>query len=116
LERREKKIQRESAASENALTARQKLGVAISKLTQKDWDTKVTQARPTELVRFLDQAFGRPQDAEPDEPQDDALTALTREQRAVVMQALEQGDDPSDELAVMSATQKGQTPIDPSTP
>jgi hypothetical protein len=53
----------------------------------------VKKAKPTELVRFADQAFGRPQDAEPDSPIDPELAALTREQRALLREWLMQQAD-----------------------
>ena len=82
--RRAKKEQREEAATENALTARQRLGVSLSKLTQAQWDEKVKAAKATELVRFLDQAFGRPSEAEDDAPKDEGLAQLTKDQRATL--------------------------------
>jgi len=38
-------------------------------------------------------AFGKPQEAEEDTPEDEALAALTREQRAVVRGCLEQEEE-----------------------
>jgi hypothetical protein len=89
--RREKKQQREEHAEENALTFRQRLGVSLSKLTQRELDQRVRDARPSELVRFADQAFGKPLPAEDDVPEDQGLASLTREQRAVLRQMLEEG-------------------------
>jgi hypothetical protein len=86
--RREKAARRAEDAEHNALTFRQRLGVSLSKLTQRDLDERVRTARSAELVRFADQAFGRPKEAEEDVAQDDILEGLTREQRAVVRQML----------------------------
>jgi hypothetical protein len=58
----------------------------------------VKEARTPELVRLLDQAFGRPQEAEEDRPEDPGLAALTREQRAIVRQWLLDGT-PSGEVS-----------------
>ena len=91
--RRAKAKARAETAEENALTARQRLGVALSKLTQREWDAKVKAAKAHELVRFLDQAFGRPTDAEPDKPEDTGLAALTKDQRAALRAMLTQ-DEP----------------------
>lgn len=100
VEARQAKAQaRKDTAEENALTARQRLGVALSKLTQREWDAKVKAAKAHELVRFLDQAFGRPTDAEPDKPTDEGLSALTKDQRATLRAMLESEEDPPQEAA-----------------
>jgi hypothetical protein len=71
----------------------QRLGVSLSKLSQKELDQRVKDARPTELVRFADQAFGKPIEAEEDTATDDLLAGLTREQRAVMRSWLEDTED-----------------------
>lgn len=91
--RRAKAEARTEAAEQNALTFRQRLGVSLSKLTQTDLDARVKQARPSELVRFADQAFGKPTEAEADTPKDEGLAALTREQRATLRAMLLEGDE-----------------------
>ncbi len=91
--RREKAERRAEDAESNALTFRQRLGVSLSKLSQGDLDKRVKDARPAELVRFADQAFGKPREAEEDVAEDDLLAGLTREQRAVVREWAAQGDD-----------------------
>jgi hypothetical protein len=50
------------------------------------------------LARLADQAFGKPEPAEEDKPEDNWLAALTREQRAVVRSWIESMED--DELIV----------------
>lgn len=100
--RKEKQQARTDRAEENALTFRQRLGVSLSKLTQSELDKRVKEARPTELVRFADQAFGKPMPAEGDEPKDAELAELSREQRASLRAFLE-GDEPS-------ASDAGDTP------
>ena len=92
-ERREKKIQREKGAADNALTFRQRLGVSLSKLSQEQLDRRVLDARPTALVRFADQVSGRPEPAEEDEPEDNWLATLTREQRAIVRSWIDSQED-----------------------
>jgi hypothetical protein len=91
--RREKKIKREETAAENALTVRQKVGVALSRLTQREWDAVVKGATVAQRVALMNQAFGTPTQAEEDKPQDEGLAALTREQRAVLMEALDKAED-----------------------
>jgi hypothetical protein len=39
---------------------------------------------------LADQAFGKPQEAEEDKPEDDILAGLTREQRAVIRSFIEE--------------------------
>jgi hypothetical protein len=78
--RREKKRKREKAAEAAALTSRQKAGIALASRTQKDWDDLVMALwhgalagktpAVNALVRLLDQAYGRPTEAEPDAPSD----------------------------------------------
>lgn len=97
--RRENAARRADRAEENALTFRQRLGVSLSKLTQAQLDQRVKDAKPSELVRFADQAFGRPVQAEDDTPKDAGLAELTREQRATLRAMLlseegaQQGED-----------------------
>jgi hypothetical protein len=95
---REKAAKRAEQAEQNALTFRQRLGVSLSKLTQEDLDALVRGAARSgqahnALSRLADQAFGKPQEAEEDAPQDDMLACLTREQRAVMQSWLEENQD-----------------------
>jgi hypothetical protein len=98
--RKAKAEEREQEATENALTFRQRLGVSLSKLSQKELDSVVktlaqsnTPAAINTLAKLADQSFGRPQEAEPDEPLDPVYAGLTREQRAVLRDALQREDD-----------------------
>lgn len=93
--RREKAAARAEAAEQDALTFRQRLGVSLSKLSQNELDQRVKDARPSELVRFADQAFGKPLEAEEDKPEDDLLAVLTREQRAVIRSWVEEMENES---------------------
>src|SRR6188508_1349978 len=98
--RREKKMQRDLRAQENALTVRQKIGVALSKLTQAELDEMVSRlahrGNANALARLADQAFGKPLPVEEEIPEDEDLSALTREQRAVLRQMLEDGLEPTE--------------------
>jgi hypothetical protein len=93
--RREKKLQREQRAEENALTFRQRLGVSLSKLSQPELDQVVSglarRGNANALARLADQAFGKPLPAEEDVPGDEGLASLSREERAVLRQMLEEG-------------------------
>jgi DNA-binding NarL/FixJ family response regulator len=96
--RRAKKAEREELTQESALTFRQRVGVSLSKLTQRELDTAVkslaNSGRANDvgaLARLADQAFGRPLPAEEDVPGDEGLASLTREERAVLRQMLEEG-------------------------
>jgi hypothetical protein len=95
--RREKKILREKGASENALTFRQRLGVSLSRLSQGELDQVVSalahRGNANALARLADQAFGKPEPAEEDKPEDNWLAALTREQRAVVRSWIDNMED-----------------------
>jgi hypothetical protein len=57
----------------------------------------VKEAKPAELVRFADQAFGRPTEADAEKPADPGIAAMTRDQRAALREAIsidaEYGDD-----------------------
>lgn len=109
--RREKKLQREERAQENALTFRQRLGVSLSKLGQREPDQVVAKlaqrGNAAALARLADQAFGRPTEAEQDARSDAGLAALTRDERAQLRAILE-GPDPSSELVQQEGAQ--QTP------
>jgi hypothetical protein len=95
--RRAKKMQRERDASDNALTVRQRIGVALSRLTQEELDTMVRglaqRGNAHALARLADQAFGPPQPAEEDRPSDASLADLTREQRAALWAWLDELDE-----------------------
>jgi hypothetical protein len=87
--------ERRAEAADNALTFRQRLGVALSRLSQRDLDAVIQglakSGKPQDintLARLADQAFGKPQDAEEDSPIDPELAALTREQRALLREWL----------------------------
>ena len=100
--RRAKRAAREQTAEANALTFRQRLGVSLSRLTQEELDEVVAglahRGNAAALARLADQAFGRPTEAEADQPTDPGLEGLTREQRGVLLSALE-GFDPAQELS-----------------
>lgn len=93
--RREKRLQREASAQDKAPTFRQRLGVSLSKLSQPELDQVVSglahRGNANALARLADQAFGRPLPAEEDAPGDEELASLTREERAVLRQMLEEG-------------------------
>ena len=93
--RREKKLQREQRAQENALTFRQRLGLSLSKLSQAELDQVVSglahRGNANALARLADQAFGTPLPAEEDVPGDEGLASLTREERAALRQMLKEG-------------------------
>jgi len=93
-------MQREERAQENALTFRQRLGVSLSKLSQAELDQVVSglahRGNASALARLADQAFGKPLPAEEEIPEDEDLSALTREQRAVLRQMLEDGLEPTE--------------------
>jgi hypothetical protein len=76
------------------LTVRQRLGVALqAELSIADWRGVIGAARAAgnvnALARLADQAFGRPQDAEPEEPEELGLASLTRGQLVVLMEMLD---------------------------
>ena len=87
------------------MTFRQRLGVSLSKLSQPELDQVVSglahRGNANALARLADQAFGKPLPAEEDKPEDEGLAALTREERAVLRQMLEDGlpDEPAPQLA-----------------
>lgn len=101
--RRERRARREQEADTATLTARQRFGVALSKLTQAQLDavvqkladdaaagdTRAVQA----LARLADQAFGKAQHEEAEEQDDGAdFEKLTRAQRAaLIAHLLEEG-------------------------
>ena len=89
--RRENKLRREQRAHENATTVREKVGVALSKLSQHDWDETVRRATVNQRVALMNQAFGAPQPAEEDVPREGGLASLTREELAALLQMLEEG-------------------------
>ena len=103
--RRAKALARQESAEQNALTFRQRLGVSLSKLSQPELDQVVSglahRGNANALARLADQAFGKPLPAEEDKPEDEGLAALTREERAVLRQMLEDGlpDEPAPQLA-----------------
>jgi hypothetical protein len=54
----------------------------------------LTSGRPSDigsLVRLADQAFGSPQPAEEEEPSDNFLAQLNREERAALLALLDEG-------------------------
>jgi hypothetical protein len=61
------------------------------------------------LARLADQAFGRPQDAEHDEPDDSGLTSLSREQLAVLLEML-------DHATEFTLEENAETPKEPAGP
>ncbi len=87
------------------MTFRQRLGVSLSKLSQPELDQVVSglahRGNANALARLADQAFGRPLPAEEDVPGDEGLASLSREERAVLRQMLEEGlpDEPDPRLA-----------------
>jgi hypothetical protein len=88
------------------LTFRQRLGVSLSKLSQPELDQVVSglahRGNANARARLADQAFGRPLPAEEDVPGDEGLASLTREERAVLRQMLEEGlslDEPDPQPA-----------------
>jgi hypothetical protein len=92
--RREKKAAREQRAQDNALTFRQRLGVALSKLEQDDLDQVVAKlvnaGNANALARLADQAFGRPseQDSEAGH-QRSGLSRMSRDQLASTLAELD---------------------------
>lgn len=82
LKRRERKAEREAQADAKHLTFRQRLGVALSQLTQKELDELVKEmarragqgdARSIHaLARLADQSFGRAQVEQPETDTDSA--------------------------------------------
>ena len=99
-------MEREQRAQDNALTFRQRLGVSLSKLSQPELDQVVSslahRGNANALARLADQAFGKPLPAEEDVPGDEGLASLTREERAVLRQMLEEGlnlDEPQPQPA-----------------
>jgi len=109
--RREKKMRREKGASENALTFRQRLGVSLSRLNQGELDQVVSglahRGNANALARLADQAFGKPEPAEEDKPEDDWLAALTREQRAVVRLWIDSQEEDEDIVSAHAPEQGG---------
>jgi hypothetical protein len=95
--RRARKRHREEQAEENALTVRQRIGVALSRLTQEELDALVHRAVQRGDVRALaqlaDQAFGKPPPAEEENPTDTSLADLTREQRTALWAWLDELDE-----------------------
>lgn len=69
--------------------------MSLSKLSQPELDQVIAglahRGNANALARLADQAFGRPLPAEEDKPEDEGLAALTREERAVLRQMLEEG-------------------------
>lgn len=69
--------------------------MSLSQLTQADLDQVVSalaeRGNANALARLADQAFGKPLPADEDRPDDEGLAALTREERAVLRQILEDG-------------------------
>jgi hypothetical protein len=111
--RRAKAEAREQNAEADARTFRQRLGVSLSKLGQKDLDGVVTAlakaGNANALARLADQAFGKPQVAEADAPTDADLAGLSREQRATLRAMLE-GADPDAELESMGNDAQNEQP------
>src|SRR5262245_56036602 len=108
--RRAKAAEREEHRRQDALTVRQRLGVALqAELTVEDWRGVIGAARAagnvTALARLADQAFGRPQDAEPEEPEDLGLASLTRGQLVVLLEMLDQPTDVTLEEDVERSTE-----------
>ena len=99
--RRERKKQRETEAGLANLTARQRLGLGLSKLTQEQLDA-VVQRLATDaaagdtkavhaIVRLLDQSFGRAGQEEPADPRstdEKPWEEWTEAERASYRQAL----------------------------
>ena len=99
--RRERKQQREREAALANLTARQRLGLGLSKLTQEQLDA-VVQRLATDaaagdtkavhaIVRLLDQSFGRAGQEEPADPRstdEKPWEEWTEAERASYRQAL----------------------------
>ena len=120
--RRAKALARQESAEQNALTFRQRLGVSLSKLSQPELDQVVSglahRGNANALARLADQAFGKPLPAEEDVPGDEGLASLTREERAVLRQMLEEGfktDEPDPQLAEEqspSARARRETPTE----
>jgi hypothetical protein len=107
--RRARAAEREEHRRQDALTVRQRLGVALqAELTVEDWRGVIGAARAagnvSALARLADQAFGRPQDAEPEEPEDLGLSALSREQLAVLLEML-------DDATEFALEEDGETPM-----
>ena len=69
--------------------------MSLSKLSQPELDQVVSElvhrGNANALARLADQAFGKPLPAEEDVPGDEGLAALSREERAVLRQMLEEG-------------------------
>ena len=90
-ERRREKAEHARSTDAALLTARQRLGAVIAETTTQEWRTLWKGATPQAKVRLMDQAFGRPTEAEPPpEVHDDMGASLTREQRAQLIAELEQ--------------------------
>ena len=89
LARQQKAAARQASAEESALTVRQRVGVALSKLSQRDWDETVKHASVPQRVALMNQAFGQPQPAEPEPASEGAFSALSREERAELLRQLE---------------------------
>jgi hypothetical protein len=96
--RRAKAAEREEHRRQDALTVRQRLGVALqAELTVEDWRGVIGAARAAgnvnALARLADQAFGRPQDAEFEEPEGLGLASLSRGQLVVLLEMLDHGTE-----------------------
>jgi hypothetical protein len=100
--------QREEDCKQDALTIRQRIAVAIQRRYTvaellrllEDLKKEKPSVQVKALVELMNQSFGRPLEAEPDIATDPSLVTLTREQRAVVREALasmedEDGDAPA---------------------
>lgn len=89
--RRERAAEAESTTPESsAVTARQRLGQVIAETTTAQWRQIWKDASTHAKVRLLDQAYGKPQDAEDDDtPEGSIYEGLTREQRAAMRAILE---------------------------
>jgi hypothetical protein len=98
---RERRKQAEQDAQNARLTARDRFGVALSKIAQSDLD-EVVQAMVKEakagkpqaiaaLARMADQAFGRPTPAEGEEPEAEGdARKLTREERSELIAMMQE--------------------------
>ena len=92
--RRAKKLQREQRAQDAALTFRERLGVALSRLEQDDLDQLVGKlakaGNANALARLADQAFGRPSEQDDaGDAQRSGLSGMSRDQLASTLAELD---------------------------
>lgn len=106
----------EAGAIDGARTFRQRLGVALSKLEQKELDAVVSRmakaGNANALARLADQAFGRPNEQD-EAPSQSQLAGLSRDELSAVLADIDSipSTDPSD----APVNQAGQ-PAPPPTP